>query len=202
VANHDELRSKTGKYVRYLSVRGSSQGAGTPIRAHRFLVVLLLAAPTAGAHGLLDLGLVVPADCPEDACLTTVENQPVLHAGETVDVNVYNDDGEPHEIHVTTLDRADPDRNATPPEASLIASGELEPSASRALGELAIPAEADALYAWCAREGHEAAGEHRVVDLESPHADEPNRDTPAPGPVTVLAVLIALAVLWGRRARG
>ncbi|PSG98303.1 hypothetical protein BRD56_00720 [Thermoplasmatales archaeon SW_10_69_26] len=161
-------------------------------------LLALLALPTAGAHGLISLDLVLPTDCPgEGACLATRENHPRLHAGERVDVNVYNDDRRDHRIHITTGSRADP-ANGTPTEAALVASQRLPANASQAVGELAIPARADELYAWCSLADHEAAGEHLTVPLAAPHDEDP-APTAAPSTGAAVLALAAIAGLLRRR---
>lgn len=169
--------------------------------SHRALAGLVLAtsllAPTASAHGLLSLDLVVD-DCPEGpACLTTREAQPVLHAGETVDVNVYNDASEEHRLHVTRLAHADTESRSTPVDEALVSSHRLSANASEAAGELAIPAGAEALYAWCSIDDHEDRGEHHVIELELPH--EPD-DAPVPAAALSALLMAAAAALGlGRR---
>lgn len=162
------------------------------------LLAALLAAP-AGAHGLISLGLVVPATCPDgEACLTTREAQPKLHAGETVDVNAYNDDEQRHRLHVADNASLDPTRANTSTEHALVSSEPIEPGGSQALGELTIPDGAEALYVWCSVDDHEAAGEHLLVPVEPSHDGEETDAVPGFGPsVAALAAILALAV--GRR---
>lgn len=165
------------------------------------LLAALLALPAAGAHGLISLSVVVPDQCPDDgACLQTIEHQPRLHAGETVDVNVYNDDDETHEILVTTETQADPARANTSEASSLVTGSPLSSNASASLESLTIPPEAGALYVWCGIDDHEAEGERLVVDVEPAHAEADGRLVPG---LTLggagLAVLAALG--WNRRRR-
>lgn len=156
----------------------------------------LLTASAAGAHGLISLGLVVPADCAGgEPCLRTVEHQPRLHAGETVDLNLYNDDhDEVHEILVTTNASADHEGRNTSPEHALNTPVAMPPNSSVSAYELQIPSDAEALYAWCSVDDHEAEGEHLVVPLAPPHAE--TDDVIAPASAT-LGVLLALVVAAG-----
>lgn len=163
------------------------------------LLCALLAVPPVAAHGLISLGLVAPADCPGgEACLATREAQPRLHAGETVDVNAYNDDDRRHRLHVAVNGSLDPGRANTSPEQALVSTRTLEPGGSQALGELAIPADAEALYVWCSVDDHEAEGEGLLVPVASPHASGARDEAPGLGPG--LAAL-ALALAAGRRRR-
>lgn len=157
--------------------------------------------PTAGGHGLIDLGIVVPPDCPEgERCLTTIENQPRLHAGETVELFFYNDDDEVHEIFVTTEDEADPDRSNTSTEDAIAHAGPRTANRSASGGEFTVPEDAEALYVWCWLDDHEAEGERIVLQVDPPHAEDPD-GAPGPGAVAV-GVELLLAALWGARRRG
>lgn len=93
--------------------------------------------------------------------------------------------------------RADP-ANGTPADAALASSGRVEPGGSREAGDLAIPADAEALYVWCALEGHEAAGERLTVPLAAPHADD---EEAVPAPTLGLWGLAALALALARGGR-
>lgn len=182
-------------------------GSGSVLRARRMprpptIAVLLgavLAVSPVAAHGLVSLGLVAPADCPDgEVCLTTREDQPRLHAGETVDVNAYNDDDRRHRLHVAVEGSLPSDRANTSPERALVSTRTLEPGGSQAVGELAIPADAEALYVWCSIDDHQAEGEGLLVAVDSPHASEGRDEVPGLGPG--LAAL-ALALAAGRRRR-
>lgn len=156
------------------------------------LLALALLAPTAGAHGLLSLGLVVPEGCPGGGwCLRTVDNQPDLHAGDTADVNVYNDDTDEHRIRVAV-------EGGTDDGTVLADSGLLDANSSRALGDVEIPPDAQGLSAWCAVDDHEGQGEHLRIELAAPHEVEDS--TPGPGTGVALAGLL-LALAMARRAR-
>lgn len=156
----------------------------------------LVLAPAAAAHGLVNLGVVVPAECPEAAaCLARADPRAPLHAGDRVSFFAYNDDADNHTLHVAPGHAADPDGRNTSPSRALASSGPLSPNASRDAGGLAVPADAGTLYVWCSRPGHEAAGEALRVPIEPPEADA----SPVPGLGPVLAVgSLAVAALLRR----
>jgi hypothetical protein len=175
---------------------------GTPIARTATLlaaVLVLLAAPVAG-HGLIDLSVEVPPSCPQaEACLQLGENQPRLHAGEAVDLNAYNDDQVTHELHVAPNTSADPGRAATEPERAIASTGPIEPNGSRAVPDVAIPPEAEALYVWCSVDDHEARGERLVVPLADPHADDGNDASLGLAPPTAALAMAAAVVAWRTR---
>lgn len=118
-----------------------------------------------------------------------------MHAGETVDLNLYNDDNETHEILVTTNASADPQRANTSTEHALHTPTPLPPGNSISAYEITIPREADALYAWCRMDDHEAEGERLVISLARPHAEPDDRLGPTLGVLgLVAALLLALEV--------
>lgn len=113
-----------------------------------------------------------------------------------MDVNVYNDDEREHRLHVAVNASVDEGAN-TSTDAALVSSERIEPGGSRALGDLAIPADAEALYVWCSIGDHEAAGESLVVLVE-PAYDEEQDEAPGPGGGLLL---LAVGVAAGARGR-
>lgn len=169
-------------------------------------LVLVTVSPTA-AHSLIDISVEIPRQCPngEDACLQTSDHQPSLHAGESLHLYAYNDDDQTHELHVTTASRQDTQSEGTSTEQALVSTGTIAPNTSVDAGEFTIPADAESLYVWCSRDGHEAAGEHLTLALEPPHdafeEDEGrDRDIPGASPLAPAGVLLFVGLVHrGRR---
>lgn len=127
--------------------------------------------------------------------MKTVENQPRLHAGETVGLHFYNDDDEVHEIFVTTNASADPERSNTSTEDALARAGPVTSNRSASGGEFTIPEDAEALYLWCWIDEHEAEGEVLRVPLQPAHEDGDETEAiPASGPALLLALGVGLAL--------
>lgn len=163
------------------------------------LVVLAGLASPALAHGLVNLNVVVPPDCPEGAtrCLTTIDAQPAIHAGDELSFFAYNDDRDNHTLHVADNATVEAGSNTSPSRA-LASSGPIPANGSRDGGTFTVPTDAAALYVWCSKPGHEAEGEHLVVPVEPAPQAADERSAPASA-LGALAALLAAA--WGLALR-
>lgn len=170
------------------------------MRSRIFLALVALAvvaAPSVVAHGLINLNVVVPADCPGDqaACLATIDAQPTLHAGDEVSFFAYNDDRVNHTLHVAPNASRAPD-GAGSTGAALASTGSIPPNGSIDGGEFAIPGDADALYVWCSTPGHEGDGERLVVESAEP-AGADRDEAGLPVLMVVSAVIVAASARRG-----
>lgn len=172
-------------------------------RAAPLVLLAFLAAslPAALAHGLINLNVVVPADCPDGqtGCLETIDAQPPIHAGDEVAFFAYNDADANHTLHVIALADTTPPASASPTDA-LASTGPIPANSSRDAGDVPIPPDARALYVWCSKPGHEARGENLTLALEPASMDEESKSTPGPGGAALLG-LAAAAFATVRRTR-
>jgi hypothetical protein len=176
--------------------------------SRRILVVgLVLATSGAGpavGHTSAALNVEVSAAeaCEgEHSCLSRGEPALGLHAGDSVPFYAYNDDDRPHRLLVAVNASVEPTRAATSADRAIADSGSIEANGSRNAGEVAIPANAEALYVWCDRQNHEGAGERLVVALEAQQRT-PESDRVPLGPGTgVVAIGVASALACGWRPR-
>lgn len=165
------------------------------------LLATLLLTASAVAHGLVNLNVVVPAECPgnQTGCLTTIDNQPPLHAGGTVSFFAYNDAAENHTLHVVS----NVSRGAGGPPApsqALASTGSIPSNGSRDAGEFTIPTEARALYVWCSNPGHASSGERLVFPLEAPPPEDHGSSDASLGSWMAAATLASVAfVVRARR---
>lgn len=156
-------------------------------------------APFAQANGT-DTEIVLSVDeaCPGDRerCFALEEGElEGLDDGHGIRLVLENTDDEPHTVHVATLGDADPDRKATPSEASF-ASTDTVPPGEQGVLAFAPPSHADGVYLWDEIEGQEARG----LWLAVPYGEEPTglaEAQQAPLPTGALLVGFVL-VAWAR----
>lgn len=139
------------------------------------VLALLLLFPAAGsvvatdhdaAETLPRLTVVAGEDgCPEGRtfCFHVLEENLTLQPGDTVVVTLRNEGTTAHNLHITVNESADPDHQDTPAEAAFANITEVEPG-EEANTTVQVP-ETPALYLWCDRTAHEAAGMWHLFGL-------------------------------------
>lgn len=140
-------------------------------------------------------------DCvASDVCLELFSVPPDLSPGHETSLVLRNHPNSTtsYAAAVTTLDRADPDREATQASSALASTPEVAPGEQAEGGDL-IPPEGSDLYLWLTTDDHEAQGGHEVLPVAGEGQVDATRSSPAPGALATL--LLALAALGARRAK-
>ncbi len=165
-------------------------------------VALLVAAGAGVAHDghgkeiTWDLALR-DRDCEGNRtlCFLAYMGEPLpVHGSQILVLLLRNDNDLEHNIRVTTLDRADPNRADTTVADPLAGSTDL-PRGSLRGTSFVVPAKVRDLYIWCDTPGHEEAGMWMNATVLPPE------DKESPGlPIGAAASVLLVALVWRRGA--
>lgn len=160
------------------------------------------ATPAAAHAGAYQLTLEASEDCPDRTyCFEVTEGSlDEITPGEEIQVTLVNPESNDleHNVKVTPLQNADPDRETDDAKAG---TDDLQPG-EEASFEYFVPQGVDGLYLWCDFGVHEGQGMYLEAsfggDGASTSGQEETNGSPGPGALAALAGLAAVALLARR----
>ncbi len=193
---------------------GGVAGGGTmgPTgRTHVVLLTLTLllvtVSPTALGHTDADAAtdLTVEAlerdDCPPDRAFcfeVTHGSLEELEPDTTVRLTFVNQGQDVHNVAITRLSDADPDRTNTPMKGMFAGTAEEVQPGTQQTFFFHVPSDADGIYLWCHVVGHESAGMWLAQDLPGTPGSDDGGEIPALGPAALLGTLVVGGLMLTR----